>query len=246
LAENPFDKVCVVDLLVDYNLAMKQRMKTENRIRALRKVIGRTQAEFAMMIGASKDAVASWETERNRLSPQFAKRIEFATGVDAGSLLASSGVLKGRDQSGRLAAYTRELFNQQLRTQMGTSDGVNARGHAKNCADALALLFVAAAQPVRGNKGQRLPAVVQSFIQWCEATRKDFRLEKEIDAQLRQRPGELALTHTWGQWRRMQKEDPAMCRAMGFRNDPRKPDGESLTLEIVTVPVWTPGYPMRG
>jgi transcriptional regulator with XRE-family HTH domain len=221
-------------------------MKTENRIRALRKVIGRTQAELAMMIGASKDAVASWETERNRLSPQFAKRIEFATGVDAGSLLAKSGVLNGRDVSGKLTPYTLELFKWHLRTRTGRSDEANARGHAKNCADALALLFVAAPQPVRGNKGQRLPAVVQSFIEWCEATRKDFGLEKEIDAELRQRPGELSLTHTWGQWRRMQKEDPAVCRAMGFKDDPRKPDGESLTLEIVTVPVWTPGYPMRG
>ena len=199
-----------------------------------------------MMIGASKDAVASWETERNGLSPQFAKRIEFATGVDAGSLLAGSGVLKGRDLSGRLTAYTLELFKRHLATRTGRSDEVNARGHAKNCADALALLFVAAAQPVRGNKGQRLPAVVQSFIQWCEVTRKDFKLEKEIEAQLSQRPGEWSLTHTWGQWRTMQKEDPTVCRAMGFKDDPRKPAGESLTLKMVTVPVWTPGYPMRG
>ena len=109
-----------------------------------------------------------------------------------------------------------------------------------------ALLFVAAAQPVRRNKGQRLPAVVQSFIQWCAATRKDFKLEREIDVQLRQRPGELSLTHTWGQWRRMQREDPTVCRAMGFRDDPGKPDGQSLTLKMVTFPVWTPGYPMRG
>jgi hypothetical protein len=190
--------------------------------------------------------VASWETERNRLSPQFAKRIEFATGVDARSLLASSGVLKGRDLSGKLTPYTLEFFKWHLRTQTGRSDEVNARGHARNCADALALLFVAAAQPVRGNKGQRLAAVVQSFIQWCEATRKDFKLEKEIDAQLRQRPGELALTHTWGQWRTTQKEDPTMCGAMGFKDDPRKADGESLTLKMVTVPVWRPGYPMMG
>ena len=42
------------------------------------------------MIGASKDAVVSWEVGRNELSESFARRIEFATGVEAKSLLHKS------------------------------------------------------------------------------------------------------------------------------------------------------------
>jgi len=221
---------------------MSKRKKSP--VRELRRIIGRTQAEFAMMVGASKDAVVSWELARNQLSPQFAKRIEFATGVDARSLLRK-GRLMGRGFAGHLAPYTRELFDKHTRTRVGRSDEVNARGHAKNCNEALELLFVAAAQPLRGEK-YRLPGVVQSFIEWCEATRKDFKLEKEIDAQLGQRPRKLVLTHPWGQWRQMQQEDPQVCRAMGFKDDPKKADGESLTLETVTYPIWMPGYPMRG
>ena len=70
-------------------------MKTRpNRaIRELRQVIGGTQGEFAAMIGASKDAVASWETGRNRLSEPFARRMALATGVDAKGLMRGWGAL---------------------------------------------------------------------------------------------------------------------------------------------------------
>jgi len=219
--------------------------KMKSRIRELRRIIDRTQTDFAMMIGASKDTVASWETGRNRLSPAFAKRIEFATGAEAASLLGKRDALVGRGFAGRLVPYTREIYDKHARTRVGRSDEINARGHAKNCGEALELLFVAAAQPVRGDR-YRLPAVVQSFIQWCDATRKDFKLEKEIERQLGQRKGKLSLRHSYGEWRRMRKEDPSTCRAMGFKDDLSKPDGESLTLEMVTVPIWMPGYPMRG
>ena len=61
------------------------KTRANEAIRQLRRIIGRTQGEFAAMIGASKDAVASWETGRNRLSRQFARRIAFATGVEEGA-----------------------------------------------------------------------------------------------------------------------------------------------------------------
>jgi len=44
----------------------------------------------------------------------------------------------------------------------------------------------------------------------------------------------------------MQKEDPVACRFMGFKDDPKKADKENLRLESNAVPVWRPGYPMRG
>jgi DNA-binding transcriptional regulator YiaG len=64
--------------------------RASKAMKALRKLIGRTQGEFAAMIGASKDAVANWETGRNRLSRPFARRIAFATGVEEGALLCGA------------------------------------------------------------------------------------------------------------------------------------------------------------
>jgi len=221
------------------------RAKRKNLIRELRQIIGQTQTEFATMIGASKDAVASWETDRNQPSPEFAKRIEFATGAPAAWLVRKRGKLLGRGFAGRLMPYSWELFREHKRARVGRSDEVSARAHANNCYEALELLFMASARPVRGERN-RLPAVVQSFIQWCEATRKDFKLEREIDEELGRRVGMLELTHTWREWRRKQRENPDTCRVMGFRDDPKRAEGESLTLKMQTVPVWMPGYSMRG
>ena len=67
--------------------------KPNRAIRELRQIIERTQGEFAAMIGVLKDAVASRETGRNRLSDQFARRMAFATGVGAKALLRGRGPL---------------------------------------------------------------------------------------------------------------------------------------------------------
>ncbi len=63
---------------------------TSKKIRALREILDQTQGEFAATIGASKDAVASWETGRNDLSAGLARRISLATGVDERSLLRAN------------------------------------------------------------------------------------------------------------------------------------------------------------
>jgi transcriptional regulator with XRE-family HTH domain len=220
-------------------------MNTKDKLRELRKIMGRTQAEFAMTIGASKDAVASWETNRNGLSPEFAKRIEFATGVDAGSLLSSKGKLQGRGFAGHLTPYTRGIYDKHIKTRAGRSDEVNARGHAKNCAEALEILFLAAAQPVRGER-HRLPGVVQSFIEWCERSREDFKLDKGIEEELRQRKKKVEITLTYREWRRKQKEEPSICRWFGFKDDARKADGDGLTLSTTVFPTWRPGWSMSG
>ena len=44
----------------------------------------------------------------------------------------------------------------------------------------------------------------------------------------------------------MQKDDPTVCRLMGFEDDPTKSDKENLQLEAETIPVWLPGRLMRG
>jgi transcriptional regulator with XRE-family HTH domain len=224
---------------------MKMKTRPNKAIRELRKIIGRTQGEFAAMIGASKDAVVSWEAGRNKLSPQFARRMRFVTGVDEDVLLRGKGQLTCYVPFAGHPPFTAATFEQHRSTYWGRSDEVAARQHLRNCADALGLLFAAAAQS-QGRVRYRLPAVLDSFIQWCERTREDFQLEAQIEEQLGHRKEKLVLNHTYGQWRKMQKEDPAACRMMGFKDDPRKSDNENLRLETETIPLWRPGYPMGG
>src|SRR5262249_15073576 len=154
---------------------------------------GKTQSEFAAMVGVSKDAVASWEIGRNKLSESFARRIGVATGVEAESLLRGRLPLMCYVPLSGRRPFTREIFEEHLKSYWGQSDEVAARQHWKNCADALGILFAAASKP-QGKVNRRLPAVVDSFIQWCERTREDFRLEREIEEQLQQRPAKLSIT----------------------------------------------------
>jgi transcriptional regulator with XRE-family HTH domain len=221
------------------------RTKSGRAIRELRKIIGRTQSEFAAMIGASKDAVVSWEVGRNKVSESFARRIAFATGVDEAALLRRGVLRTGLGALEAHSPYTRAWFEQHRATYWGRSDQGAARQHLRNCADALGLLFLAATG-AQGKVRDRLPALVDSFVQWCERTRADFKLEGQIREQLGRRKAKLVINHTYREWRRMQKEDPAACRVMGFKDDSRKGDGENLRLETETVPMWRPGYPMRG
>lgn len=222
------------------------KTKPNEAIREVRKTIGRTQGEFAAMIGASKDAVVSWETGRNKLSPQFARRIAFATGVGEGELLRGRGALTCYVPMAGRSRFTAATFERYRQSYWGRTDDAAARQHLRNCVDALGLLFLAASRPGRGRIRHRLPAVVDSFIRWCERTRTDFQLDGQIEEQLRQRKAKVVLNHTYREWRRMEQEDPWMCRQMRFKDDPQRGDGENLSLEMETIPIWSPGHPMRG
>jgi transcriptional regulator with XRE-family HTH domain len=220
--------------------------KRNEALRELRKIIGLPQGEFAAMIGCSKDAVASWEIGRSQLSPPYARQITLATGAEAKALRRGRGPLTTLVPFEGRMPFTAATYARHRSTYWGRSDEAAARQHHKHCADALGLVLLAAAQPVGGKQPCRLPAVVDAFIQWCEQMRADFQLARDIDAQLEQRKGTVVVTHTYGEWRAMQKTDPEACRFMGFKDNPKKGDEESLRLEAETVPIWWPGRPMRA
>ena len=223
-------------------------MKTtpSTAVRELRRIIGRTQAEFAAMIGASKDTVVSWETGRNKLSPAFARRIAFATGVDEDCLRLNLGTLfYTEDPQTGPKVYTAEAFERYRQTVRGRSDEEGARHHLRHGVDALELLFMAAAKAGGGKVRYRLPAVLDSFIQWCDRTREDFKLGPAIAEQLGKRKFKAGITQTHREWRAMQKRDPAALKAAGFKDARRKRDEDALRLELELVPGWAPGRSMR-
>jgi transcriptional regulator with XRE-family HTH domain len=220
------------------------RCRLNEAMKELRKVIGITQRELAALIGASKDTVASWETGRDRVSAGMARRIALATGVDDRSLLRGSRPLLTYHPARR--PFTREEFERHQKQFWGGTAEESVRRHLPRCLDALELLLRAAGQSGEGGIPARMAGVLDSFIQWCQETRKDFRLEKAIDAQLGERKATLELNKSYGQWREMARTDPTMARMMGFRDDPKRGDSEMLRLSMETVPVWMPGHSMRG
>ena len=223
---------------------MTTTLNKTKTIRELRRILGQTQSEFAALIGASKDTVASWETGRNPVSAALARRIALVTGVDERSLLKPGGELMVRLTHPR-RRYTVEEFGRYRKQFWGASGEECVRRQWRPCADTLELVFLAAAKGA-GVTGGRLPGVVDSFIQWCRQAREEFQLGPAIEAELATRRGTLELTHSYRQWREMAKDDPGMARKLGFKDNPKRGDGESLSLKMETVPEWMPGTSMRA
>jgi transcriptional regulator with XRE-family HTH domain len=214
-------------------------------LRELRRILGQTQGEFAAMIGASKDTVASWETGRNRLSAAMARQIGFATGVNEESLAAGTGVPTLTLPVAGTKAYTAEDFANHRKMTKGRAAEMGVREHLHHCADTLELILLAAAGGGGEANRLRVMGVLLSFIEWSEGVRRDFGLGPQIDAQLERRKAKAGITLSYGQWRRMTREDPAALQAVGFKDDFRKRPDEPLRLEMEVRPAWLPGRRMH-
>lgn len=222
---------------------MKKKQPNE-AIRALRKTIGLTQAEFAVMIGVSKDAVVSWETGRNQLSATFARRVALVTGVDGRMLRLGVDVPFSNAAAGEPHVFTREDFERHQQNEWGT-DEASVQRRRENCQDALDLLFQAALQAGGEKPRHRLPGLMDSFMQWCESAREDFELGPQLDGLLAQRRFRTGMTHLYWDWRAMARRNPEGLKAAGFEDDPSKGDREELRLELELVPGWAPGRSMK-
>ena len=220
---------------------MKQLQPNET-VRALRKTIGLTQAEFAAMLGVSKDAVVSWEIGRNELSATWARRIALVTGVDGRELRVGVSVPMSKDEDAHI--YTKEDFERHQRTEWSGTDEAQAERLAR-CQDTLELLFRAAARMDGDPPRQRLPGVMDSFMQWCESAREDFKLGPALDEQLAQRRFRAGMTQEYRDWRAMARGNPEGLKAAGFQDDPSRGDKEQLRLDLELVPGWAPGRSMK-
>jgi DNA-binding XRE family transcriptional regulator len=170
--------------------------KSPNRtVAKLRNIIGKTQEQFALMLGVSKDTIVSVENGRNRLTPGLAYRIHVATGVNQLNLLENTGeVWTGdRDRFGRgIKPYTKEDFERWRKSVYGPDpDDPAARERAAEfhfdaTKERIEVLLVAATR--QGIKGKdRFPAVMQSLEEWLNYVYCEFNLANEVDQLLRER-----------------------------------------------------------
>ena len=149
----------------------------------LRKTIGKSQTQFAAMIGVSKHTIISVENGRNQLSEKLARRIGIATGAD---------VLTDRQR--QVAALGGRRFSKKTfedwRTRFSSEDH-NAQARFDEIKFWIALVLKAAAKPGVAGIRDRLPSVYLSLIDWLNDTRKTFKLEQEIDTILEDEAHEI-------------------------------------------------------
>jgi transcriptional regulator with XRE-family HTH domain len=158
---------------------IQDRRKRDRRNRslvALRKIIHRTQAQFAALVGVSTDTVVSWENGRNRLTAEKARAIHVATGARTPELLKGQGKVKNMDR----LPYSLADFDAWHRTYLGSTDESRADYFSQQAYIHVWLLFHAAAKPGAGKLKQRLPAVWISFLEWADQIAENCQLKRQI------------------------------------------------------------------
>ena len=116
-------------------------------LKALRKTIGRTQVEFAAMVGVGTETIISWENGRNSLPPDKARLIHVATGSRSAELVDGKGKVMNEDG----AEYSVEDFRRWHETYLVAPDEAKAEYFYRQGSITLFLLFRAAAKPGSGN-----------------------------------------------------------------------------------------------
>jgi transcriptional regulator with XRE-family HTH domain len=213
--------------------AKRRQKKLNLSLVRLREIIGRTQAEFAAMIGVSVDTIKSLETGRLALSPRLAGAIRLATGADVGDLHRGDGRLTDCG-----AEYQRKHFDLWRTHYFPSSERQAKEWLDRIVLPHMRLLFLAASKSGRAKLKDRLPGLLLSWQRWEQDAVASFRLEPEIDALLNRKPLRDSRTLTWGEWR---QSHPLTQRFYGFKDDPRKRAGQPLTLEVTPRRLFTPG-----
>ena len=152
---------------------MKRTEKHAGRLVAeLRRIIGKSQSQFAVMLGVSKDTIISVENARNDLSRNLAKRIAIATGADLIQSKLESPFSR--------APYTRADFD-RWRKKYSQSTEAQALQQFKEMQTWLKVIFLAAAKSGRAGNRDRLPALSLSLAEWLDQAREQFQLKDEIE-----------------------------------------------------------------
>lgn len=181
---------------------MESRQHPGTLVAQVRKIIGKSQSQFAALVGVSKHTIISVENGRNKLSKNLARRIQIATGaqiLDGKFRFEPEYFVPAAESPGKLTPkaskflhdrwdgtgkyddlYTRQDF-EQWRANFFPSNAEAARKSFDEIKQWVEFIFKAAAKPgVAGNR-DRLPAVYQSLVEWLNETKETFKLEKEVD-----------------------------------------------------------------
>jgi transcriptional regulator with XRE-family HTH domain len=221
-------------------MAKKAQKYSGRLVAQIRKIIGKSQSQFAVMVGVSKHAIISVENGRNKLTQKLAKRIRVATGADitgenfrfepVGNIPAVENPHKltpealnflhrRYDGTGKYDdLYTREDFDQWRANFYPSNDEV-ARKHFDQIKTWVEYLFRAAAKSSIAGNRDRLPAVRQSLVEWLDGARENFKLEQEVDAILEEE------THCLGEF---------ACNILSLTNPENQKEHERVKDEIAS------------
>ena len=171
---------------------MLHHRRSNASVARLRKIIQRTQTDFAKMIGVSLDLIKGIETGRNQLTQVVAARIFVATGADVQSLLKGKGKVKylhgGIDyRKEHFMHWTAHVCAVPNETPYAMPQRHVLETHESVIGPHMQLLLLAAARPMRGGRVRnRLASLLDSWAKWEASVIESFGLKPQIDEVIRE------------------------------------------------------------
>lgn len=150
---------------------MKTREHPGRVLAELRKITGKSQSQFATMIGVSKDTIISVENGRNQLSENLANRIFWSTGVQIDRDTTLNQFRKRK--------FTPEKFNLWRLKTLPSSEAA-ALSCFEEMSPFLKALLLAAAKPGRAGNRDRFPALRVALSEWLIEMANKFKLHDEL------------------------------------------------------------------
>jgi transcriptional regulator with XRE-family HTH domain len=197
---------------------MPKKQRPEGNLTIVRKGLGLSQAEFAKRLGVSASMIKKLEEGKRPISQDLAARIFAETGV----------IFVTQPLTAEQFSYTKSDHDDWLKEVL--FDQNSARAAARLVLRLVELMLVSAARPGI----QKSYQVWHALIQAVERIKAEFGLEKHIDAELRDRYSTEIKPYTVRQLR----DDSLLAAMVGFKDDPKLHDDESLTLTKTTG--WLP------
>ena len=163
---------------------MKTNLNDGRRMAGLRKIIGKSQSQFAAMIGVSIHTVISVENGRNQLSENLARRVQIATGAN---------LLHRAERQSRVRGWRRVFQKRFLKHGVPGSPARNIR--PKHVFEEIKywieLVLRAAAGPGAAGNRDRLPSRLLIPRWLAQRNPQHVQGKKEIDAILEEDPHEI-------------------------------------------------------
>jgi transcriptional regulator with XRE-family HTH domain len=198
----------------------------------LREIIGKSQVQFAAMLGEEPKTIINIENGRTRLDGILAHKIQGATGVSAWQYMR--GKNRPLDFSGK-SPYTRAHFDYWKKVH-SDNDEKSINRYAELASDTLLLMLRAAKKC--GTPKNHLPALELSFYFWCAEAVKNFQLKPSLDEILKsERKYIKERTMSYHDWRRAEMSGDR--NFYEFKDDPKKSDDELLTLRVEAHAGWS-------
>jgi len=222
---------------------MARPSKKQTALRGLREAVGLTQKQLAARLGINFNTFQSYEIGRLAIPWEVAVNLASLFGVDPVSVYERDSTAPHATEGGGVrvpftAAYyeqpvkKEEAMWRELKAQPADPD---VRGRAERIGSWIEPLLEAAH---RTGGLDSLELVHRALARSLAAVRKDFGLEKAVDAILEERP----VRRTWNVTVGWLRAHPDRARALGYRRQNNDMDEDQKQLHERITLAWNPGF----